>query len=102
MADAIHTVDEENCQPENVARYVKRLKGLKNVDAKAKFYLEHLIELLEQGKFINAKKGFFGNYVFFKNVVEPNGCYDVEKIQEALSTLYLEADQKVYDVYLEK
>lgn len=44
------------------------------------FYLEHLIQLLDDGNHRYLTKGNFGNYVIQNKIVEPNGAYDLEKI----------------------
>ena len=60
--------------------YVMKEDGIRTqVDAKALFYLEHLIQLLEEGNDQYVQNGSFGNYVIQNQVVEPNGTYDVEK-----------------------
>ena len=72
------------------------------MDARAKFYLELIIQRLGLGHHQYVKGSEFGNYVIQNQIVEPNGSYDVEKIQAALQTLFLGADQKVYDLALTK
>ena len=68
--------------------YVIKEDGVKtHVDAKALFYLEHLIQLLEEGNDQYVLNGSFGNYVIKNQVVEPNGAYDVEQIQNSLRVI---------------
>ena len=83
--------------------YVMKEDGIRTqVDAKALFYLEHLIQLLEEGNDQYVQNGSFGNYVIQNQVVEPNGTYDVEKIQNSLRIIQQEADSKIYEAALHK